>query len=357
MDIFVAILIAFILSFIAVSAVNPIAVKVGLVDVPNARKRHSGNVPLVGGIAIFFAVIFEIVFYVDSGWQVDLYLLASTLVVTIGALDDRYDLKVSYRLLAQTLAALIMIIGAGLYIDDLGDLLGFGIVELGYGGVLFTIVAVMGGINAFNMVDGIDGLVGCLSLVSFSSLAFLLALVDSYWLFLPVFFMGAILAYLMFNLGWPSKKAKKIFMGDAGSMLIGFTVVWLLVVGTQEEEVAFHSVTALWIIAVPLMDMAAIMCRRMLKGESPFKPDRNHLHHIFIRAGFTSRQALLVITLTASLLAMFGVAMQLLEVKEWVSLSLFLSVFALYCWQLQYIWRAVSRIRRLLSRTGVQGAR
>ena len=101
----------------------------------------------------------------------------------------------------------------------------------------------------------------------------------------------SILPYLMLNLGIPFGPKYKVFMGDAGSTLIGFTIIWILLLSTQGKGHPMNPVTALWIIAIPLIDMVAIIYRRVRKGKSPFRPDRLHVHHLMVRAGLTSRQA------------------------------------------------------------------
>jgi len=136
-------------------------------------------------------------------------------------------------------------------------------------------------------------------------------------------------------------------MGDAGSMLIGLTVVWLLVIGTQAQTPAFNAVTALWIIAVPLMDMVAIMIRRMKKGQSAFKPDRDHLHHIFLRAGYTSRQTLAVISSIAVLFGFIGIVLEISNTPLWFGLLLFVVVFIFYTYALNHIWRILTFFRKL----------
>jgi len=347
MEIIAPLIFTFLTSFVCIRFGKPIAVRLGLVDTPTARKAHTGSIPLVGGISIFIGVLMASMVFIPQSQELNLYLIAAALIVFIGVLDDFYDLPVKPRIVAQILVASMMIFGANLYLDNLGDLFGLGDVRLGMFGTVFTIIAVVGAINAFNMVDGIDGLAGMLSMITFSSLALLLSLSHNQWYLLPVLFIAATLAYLMFNLEWPSSKFKKIFMGDAGSMLIGLTVVWLLVVGTQSEIQAFKPVTALWIIAVPLMDMAAIMVRRIRKGQSPFKPDRDHLHHIFLRAGFSSRQTLALISLIAIFLTLSGVALESFNVPEWIILILFICVFGVYTYAINHIWRLLTLFRRL----------
>lgn len=213
-------------------------------------------------------------------------------------------------------------------------------------GYIFTIFAVLGAINAFNMVDGIDGLLGGLTMVTFGALAYIHYANGQ----LPLarfclLMMIVVVPYICLNLGFPFGVRKKVFMGDAGSMLIGFTVIWVLLQGTQGPKAQMNPVTALWLIGIPLMDMACIMVRRIRKGVSPFKPDREHLHHICLRAGLSSHQALVVICGTAALLAVVGVALEYGGVPEWVSLLLFALVFFLYYQLLNNIWRILARIK------------
>lgn len=345
-DLIASLIVSFLTSFLAIRFGKPLAERFGLVDAPNARKTHNGSIPLVGGIAIFLGVILAILIFMPQSQVINLYLIAAALIVFVGVLDDYYDLPVKPRIFAQALVACIMIFGANLYISNLGNIVGTGNIHLGILGTLFTVVAVIGAINAFNMVDGIDGLAGMLSVITFSALAFLLIVVESHWLAIPAVFISATIAYLMFNLQWPLIKLNKIFMGDAGSMLIGFTVVWLLVVGTQSAEPAFQPITALWLIAVPLMDMAAIMLRRIKKGQSPFKPDRDHLHHIFLRAGCSSNKTLLFISSIAIIFTIIGITLEFLGVPEWISLSLFCMFFVVYMILINYIWRLLTFFRK-----------
>ena len=165
--------------------------------------------------------------------------------------------------------------------------------------------------------------------------------------------IAAILPYIMLNLGILGRRYK-VFMGDAGSTLIGFTVIWILLETTQGKTHPISPVTALWIIAIPLMDMVAIMYRRLRKGMSPFSPDRQHIHHLIMRAGFTSRQAFVLITLAAALLASIGVLAEYSHfVPEWVMLVLFLLAFFLYGYCIKRAWkvaRFIKRVKRRLRR-------
>lgn len=337
---------AFFMSFLVIKFAAPFATKVGLVDVPNARKVHDGAVPLIGGIGIFISVMMASTLFIEYSRILNLYLISAVLILFIGVLDDRYDLSVRLRIIAQVIIASILIFGAESYLTSLGDIFYFFEFKLGYIGMLVTVLATIGSINAFNMVDGIDGLAGMLSIVTFSSLAFLFFQAGSSWSVLPILYIAAISAYLLFNLRWPFSSLEKVFMGDAGSMLIGLTVVWLLVMGTESTQQAFAPVTALYLIAIPLMDMAAIMYRRVKKGHSPFKPDRDHLHHIFERAGYSRKQTLIRVALLSAILAIIGILGELFAVPEAIMFVGFITIFVAYNWALAHVWQILKWVRR-----------
>lgn len=327
----IAALTSFCFAFIAIKLFKPIAVDLGLVDKPNARKLHDGQVPLIGGISIFVAVLAASLIWLPNTLELRMYLIASAMMVFIGALDDKYDLKVRIRIVGQIIIASLMIYGVGGYIANLGNLFGFGDINLGPLGIIFTYFAIIVVINAYNMVDGIDGLIGSLSLNTFTAIAILFLISgNNGYLSYPLMLATATLPYLVFNLGFFKKYTNKIFMGDAGSMFIGLSVIWLLSMGTQGENASFRPVTALWICAVPLMDMLAIVIRRYSKGKSPFKPDRDHLHHILQRAGLSSRQTLIVITAFSVLMSLIGVLGEYFQVSESFELALFVVIFILY---------------------------
>ena len=347
----VTVLSSFFIAFIAIKLLKPIAHEVGLVDKPSARKVHSGHIPLVGGISIFIAVLFASLMWLPDTIELRMFLISSAMMVFIGALDDKFDISVRIRIVGQVIISSIMIYGVGGYISNLGDIFALGQIEMGPLGIFFTYFAMIAMINAFNMVDGIDGLVGSLSLNTFASIAILLLLSgNNNYIAYPLMLAAATLPYLFFNLGLFPKKIKKIFMGDAGSMFIGLSVVWLLTMATQGEHQSFRPVTALWICAIPLMDMVAIVIRRMKKGQSPFKPDREHLHHIFMRAGYTDRQALIIITCLSVALAGVGILGELFNIEHYVMAIAFVSVSLLYNYLLEHAWFLSKRLRALQSK-------
>ncbi|HIF9331008.1 TPA: UDP-N-acetylglucosamine--undecaprenyl-phosphate N-acetylglucosaminephosphotransferase [Photobacterium damselae] len=343
---FIELAFVFFSSLTALFLLRKLAKKIGLVDTPNERKLHQGAVPLVGGISICVTLVQFLYYNPDLLNDSGLYAICIIVLTMIGAVDDKVDLSFKVRLLVQGGLSICMIYFAGLKLHTLGNMFAFGDVNLGNMGYVVTILAVIGAINAFNMVDGIDGLLGGLAIVTFGGLGIMLTIdSQSHLAFICMVIIAAILPYVLLNLGFFGRK-RRVFMGDAGSMLIGFTVIWLLLLASQNgTKPPLRPVTALWLIAVPLMDMAAIMIRRVRRGDSPFKPDREHLHHIFQRLGLTPHQTLGVICFIACCYAGFGIFGEVANIPEYVMFALFIFCFIVYSLLLNYVWRISSWIR------------
>lgn len=338
---------AFFFSLATLFLMRKFAKKIGLVDKPNERKHHSGAVPLVGGISI--CISFMHFLYNNPGLLANapLYMVSILTLTIVGALDDKFDISVKLRFAMQALLSVYMMSIADIQLHTIGNMFGFGSVNLGLLGYVVTILAVIGAINAFNMVDGIDGLLGGLSIVTFGGLGIMLSYDgQSDIAYLCLVLIVIILPYIFLNLGFLGRK-RKVFMGDAGSMLIGFTVIWFLLLASQQGGGApLQPVTALWLIAVPLMDMAAIMIRRVRRGDSPFKPDREHLHHIFQRLGLNSTQTLIAICTIAGAFAGVGIYAEMLGIPEYIMFYLFIATFLVYVLLLSKVWVITAKIRK-----------
>ncbi|MGK7247145.1 UDP-N-acetylglucosamine--undecaprenyl-phosphate N-acetylglucosaminephosphotransferase [Buttiauxella agrestis] len=328
------IFIMFITAMIALLIARVVALKCGLVDKPGGRKQHKGEVPLVGGISFYCAIAMFYIFMPEtlphSEAHFLTYLLSISLLLLVGIADNRFDLPVVPRVVIQAMSAIILMVD-GLYLHTFGHVLGSFELVLGPVGYLVTLLATWAAINAYNMIDGIDGLLGSVAGATFAALmvVFLLAgsEIRAMWCLLMIV---ALIPYLMLNMGLIGSKRLKVFMGDAGSMVIGFTVLWLVMLSSQGENAEMAPVIALWLIALPLMDMVAIMIRRVRRGHSPFHPDRDHLHHILLRSGLTSRQTVLVMTILTATIAGFGIVLSILGTPEWLSLVFFFGLFISY---------------------------
>ncbi len=342
----------FFFSFSALLLMRKIAKTIGLVDKPNERKLHNGAIPLVGGISICLSLLYFILNNTNIIPHSMLYAGSITILVIVGALDDKYDIDYKIRFALQGILSIVMMTQGQIELKTIGDVFGTGqVITLGWFGYLVTVLAVIGAINAYNMVDGIDGLLGALSIVTFGGLGIMLAYDHQFKIaYMCLVMVVVIVPYIMMNLGLLGKQ-KKVFMGDAGSMLIGFTVIWFLLLSSQNgKNPPLRPITALWLIAVPLMDMAAIMIRRIKRGHSPFKPDREHLHHIFQRLGLSSKQTLVAISGIACAFAGIGIYAEMIGIPEYIMFYAFIFCFLSYLYILSRIWRITSYIKKMRNR-------
>jgi UDP-GlcNAc:undecaprenyl-phosphate GlcNAc-1-phosphate transferase len=316
-SIMVSVGIAFLITLLFMFALPPVARSIGLIDRPGGRKMHIGEVPVIGGLAMGAALILTSPFLLSEIPGYPFFLAALSILVLIGALDDRFDLPASVRALAQGCAVLIMALGANLLVLDIGHPFFGGVAVLGWMSELFTILIVLTAINAFNMFDGSDGVAGVQALIALVFLGFA-ALVAGTTTYMPLIasLVGGVLAFLFFN--WPSPRTRGVraFMGDAGSTMLGFSLAWLSVGLSQGESRVISPIAVLWIFALPLFDFFSSMVRRIMDGRSPFHGDSDHLHDILRRSGLSSRRIALIILAGASVLGCVGVGGYLAGVSE-----------------------------------------
>ena len=325
-------LFVFLLSVVLIKMWKPIAYRIGLLDQPSVRKVHVTATPLVGGIVVYLTILITAILLRNSSTELYSYLVAAGGLVITGAFDDRYDISARLRLFIELVAALLMIYGAGVYVQSLGNLFGTGEIILPmYVAVPFTVLGVAGYINATNMADGIDGMAASLSIMTIVTL---MILVNGQQIFLlpSLTLAAALLGFLVYNLQLV-RGLRKVFLGDAGSMFLGFTFAWLVIDFSQSHSgngELFSPVTALFVLGLPLVDMLATLARRIKKGQNPMKPDKTHVHHILLHAGFTPRQTLAVIIGVGALFHAVGMALHFGGFSDAVQLLVFLFIFALY---------------------------
>lgn len=321
----------------------PLARRIGLLDLPGGHRSHAAPVPLVGGVAMFCGFMFGVLLLDESlhAWRA--LFAASALLVITGVLDDFRELEPSARFAAQILAALMMAFWGGVQLHDLGDLVGPTLVALGTFGPALTVFAVVGVINAFNMSDGADGLAGGIALGALGWLALAALLADSPALPLLLVLGAVTAAFLGFNLRYPGHPRASIFMGDAGSMFLGFTLAWFLVALSQGPARVIAPVSALWLVALPLFDTVCIMLRRLYRGRSPFLADRGHLHHLLGALGLPTGVAVAALLGASVLLGAVGLCAPLLGVSEHVLFFVFAALFVLFCVGMELGWRWVDQ--------------
>lgn len=342
---------SFVMAFVIVRALKPIAFWVDLVDKPGGRKRHEGLIPLIGGIAIYISIFLTTLVFLDQPIFIRLFLMAGGLIVFMGMVDDRYDLSARSRLLGQILICGIFVYGLDVRIDSFGNLFGLGDMSAGVLSYPLTILSLMGAMNAFNFLDGMDGLVGSVAMVSFIGLVALFGINgDANFQMLCMAFVGATSAFLIFNIwGKPNRRSiNKVFMGDAGSMFLGLSLGVLLVKGSQGEGAAFSPITSLWLVLLPMTDMFTIMYRRLRRGRSPMAPDRTHIHHMLLRAGFKKYQTLNIMVMIQLGFVVLGIFMMQQGYPDLASFVICVGFVALYQLIMKRSWRLIRWTRRKL---------
>lgn len=300
-DIIPAFLTAFLITYFAIPSIIKIAEVKNLVDEPGERRSHSKRVPTLGGLGIFAGLIFSTTFWVPFHNQPShlQYILCAFIVIfLIGAKDDIIPLTPSKKFAGQLFAAFLLVYFAKIQLSSLYGIFGIYTIPdfVGIPLTIFTIVVI---INAFNLIDGINALsgsIGCIICVTFG-----------YWFYtagrpdlaiLAGALAGALVAFLRYNL------RAEIFMGDTGSLLIGLTASILAISFIQANttyvnEYSVQSVpaVAIGILIVPLFDTLRVFTLRVLKGNSPFHPDRTHIHHLLIDLGYSHLQATALLSL------------------------------------------------------------
>jgi UDP-GlcNAc:undecaprenyl-phosphate GlcNAc-1-phosphate transferase len=282
----------FLLAMVVTVAVLPALVRLAsqwlIVDHPGARKVHTIPIPRVGGVAMAIGIIVASLFAIDLHAQDRWFLAGAATLVVFGVLDDRFDLDYRLKLVGQLLAAGMVVIAGGvqvrsLAIDDVFVLSQWVALPL-------TIFFVVGVTNAINLSDGLDGLAGGTSFLCLCAVAILSSLSDqTTGVALALAFAGAVLGFLRFNT-YPAS----VFMGDAGSQLLGFAVAVLSVRATQGDGSQISATLPILLLAVPILDTLSVMVQRVSEGRSPFSADKNHIHHKLLALGFVHHEAVMV---------------------------------------------------------------
>lgn len=298
-----------VLALVFIPIIKKIAIKVNLVDKPNYRKIHAAPVPLVGGISIAITTLLVLIISGNKLVIIKEYfpILSSGLtLLVVGVIDDKTDLNAKYKLMIQLILSFIIAF-SGTRISSLYGLLGIYEIAIWMQYAL-TILVITGVVNAFNLMDGVDGLVGGLSLLGFTMFLIASIFYNNYFLGkISVIFIGAIIGFLKFNLS-----KEKIFMGDAGSLFLGFVLVTLGIQFMENQHVnkeygyAYGFLILVAFFSIPVLDSLRVYIGRLKRGNSPFKADKSHLHHLLLTAGLTHKKISIFVVLFCMTLFFIG---------------------------------------------------
>ncbi len=268
------------------------ALDTGAVDTPDDRKVHQAAVPRIGGIAISLAFLFSILVFVDISREMRGIAAGGLILFFTGLVDDLYGLSPKRKFFGEIFGCLIATTISHLHVHRLGDLFGAGPIELPvWVAIPFTIVAVVGVINAINLVDGLDGLAGGVSVIALAAFSFLSYQAGNFQvLVLCAGLLGGVLGFLKYNF-FPAR----IFMGDAGSLVVGFVLAFIAIYLTQVPGSRLSPMVPLVVLGLPIIDTLRVMVKRLLRRASPFAPDMTHVHHRILDLGLQHRFTVIVI--------------------------------------------------------------
>lgn len=313
---------SFSVAFLILPMLSRVAVRIGLLDHPEERKVHLIPKPLVGGIGMAIAFFICSLLFIPHSSFGGLY-AGILLLIIVGFFDDYKEFTHRWKFLAQIFAAILMMHLSKTFLFSLGNLFSFGEVRLGVLAIPVTIFCTVGVVNAINMADGLDGLAGGISLLALISFAGV-SVMDNHpdLLFLSLALIGALIGFLKYN--WhPSK----LFMGDAGSLVLGFFLAFFSIKLTQDEGSHISPMFPLLVLAVPIVDTVIVMTKRVLRNKSPFYADKNHLHHLLMRRGYSHAATVKIMLSLSALLSLFAIYATAAALPDHV---MFLA-FAAYC--------------------------
>lgn len=319
-------ILVFVITAISAYLLSRTANLLGLIAHPGEHRLHQQSTPLVGGIAIFIGLVAG--YFLMTPDYANL-LPGLALLCVVGALDDRFKLPSWTRFLAQGVAACLMIKLTGMQLTNLGSLVSDNDVLLHRWSIALTVFATIGVINAINMSDGLDGLAGCLVVLVLMALL-LCNTTDRALIYISI---ASISGFLVWNLRIFRQYAS-MFMGDAGSTVLGLILAYLLITTTQQADINslinLAPVTALWFLALPLFDAVAVLLVRPLRGQSPFSADRIHYHHLLLDAGLSVNQVLVTALFVQAIFIVTGCVMGYFGLAEKLQFVAFLLCFVGY---------------------------
>jgi UDP-GlcNAc:undecaprenyl-phosphate/decaprenyl-phosphate GlcNAc-1-phosphate transferase len=343
------VLMALLLAMAFVVALTGPARWLGCVDHPGGRKHHAVATPLVGGVAIFLSFLTVTMFQQKIPGESWSLLAAMSITVVFGLADDLRQVGYRTKFFGQLIAVLIVVSGTNVHVMQFGDLFGFGDLVLGKWSYLVTVISIIGLMNAINMIDGLDGLAGTQVLIPLVLFAVATMLSGDMPLGLEMLMLaGAVSGFLAFNLRTPWLRRARIFLGDVGGLLLGLMLTWYAVKVAGLTTSPLRPITAVFILAVPLLDIGSVMLLRILQGNSPFHADRQHMHHVLYDAGCKTGWVIAIMALLALAFGSLGLYADSLNIPEYLMFYGFLMLWAIYLGLLakpQLIGRVIHRLR------------
>ncbi|TLU83365.1 MAG: undecaprenyl/decaprenyl-phosphate alpha-N-acetylglucosaminyl 1-phosphate transferase [Chlorobium sp.] len=336
--------ISLVFSFVTILLLQPYAEKLGLIDRPDGvRKIHLHDKPVIGGLGIVCGVLASIVLLLPFSPLAGFF-MGILMIAVVGFFDDLYGVNFKIRFAVQAMSIVSIMYFGGTVLHSFGNIFGIGSLQTGFLAPVVTIFCVVGVINAMNMVDGLDGLAGSVSIVAFIAFGIFAGLNGQNELvYLSIAFIGAIAAFLRFN-WYPSK----LFMGDTGSMTLGFSLAFFAIQTTQGSAVVSPS-AALLVLSLPVSDTIVVMIKRLMNGKHPFHADKTHLHHILKDLGLSHKAAVIIMASASAVSSSIAIIGTMLHLPDYFFFTIYcccLTAYFIASYKLKIIYRLILQLRR-----------
>jgi UDP-GlcNAc:undecaprenyl-phosphate GlcNAc-1-phosphate transferase len=315
----------------------------GLLDKPGGRKQHAKPTPLVGGLGIGFGLL--VIWLLVPSLRPHPWLIAGFVgMLVVGLLDDYREIPASRKLGIEIALIACVLLAAGITLDHLGTLLPGVEVNVGWLGLPIAVFGIASVLNAVNMIDGVDGLSGGVAFAGFAALALLAGMAgDMSLMQMALIPCAAIAGFLGYNLRLPGRPAARVFLGDAGSLSVGFLLGAYAIVICQGSSVP--AITTVWAVALPLLDGLTVIQRRSARGIGVTQPGADHLHHLLRASGLSASAITAAETLLAAFFAAIGFVLWQVDADEWVSLFLLLITALVFRVGTDRAWRRLNQPR------------
>ena len=299
-----AFILALAISFACTPAVRMLAIKIKAVDVPKDNRRmHKVPIPRMGGLAIFAGFLVSVLFFVPLGNEFRSILIGALILVVLGIIDDIVALKPRTKFAGQIIAALIPALSGVSIHGIVNPFVPGQYSTLGIFSIPFTVIWIVGITNAVNFIDGLDGLACGVSAIATVTM-FIIAVLfgETYIALMMAALAGACLGFLPYNMN-----PAKIFMGDTGSMFLGYTLATVSIQGLFKFYAVISFAVPFILLGLPIFDTGFAIVRRLLKGQSPLQADRGHVHHRLIDLGFDQKQSVAILYAFSALMGLTAV--------------------------------------------------
>lgn len=326
---FLIFFISILVTFFSITILRPFAKELGVVDKPSKRKKHSGDIPLIGGISIFIGFNIALIGEYTDNNIIIAFISGSFFIFLLGLIDDCYPLSAKLRIFTQIIIVSLMVWYTELKLETFGHSFGLSNqINLGIFSYPITILGIVFVTNSYNLMDGADGVASALVLLALISISIVIILSGLAYLNpIIVALIGSLMPFIWFNLTQVTKN--KIFLGDSGSLFLGYIIACLLLLETQVNK-TISTTYALWIIAIPIFDALSVFVHRIKKSQALFVPDRSHLHHFMQEIGLSTNKVLYSIIGLGLFLLLIGIIIE--NWSQVLSLPIFILLLVIYIW-------------------------